>query len=119
MSTDKKRMRVRRTRRPRAKIAELDVPRLCIHRTPCHIYAQIIVSGGAETRVSASTVEPQVKKEVGYGGNIKAASVIGRLIAERAIEKGFDKVAFDRSGYKYHGRIKAIAEGARNGGIHF
>jgi len=119
MGMHKKRMRTRRTRRPRAKIAELDVARLCIHRTPCHIYAQIIVSGGAETRVSASTVEPEVKKEVGYGGNIKAASVIGRLIAERAIEKGFDKVAFDRAGFKYHGRIKALAESAREHGLKF
>ena len=116
---DKKRMRVRRTRRPRAKIVELDVPRLCIHRTPCHIYAQIIVSRGAETRVSASTVEPGVKKEVGYGGNIKAASVVGRLIAERAIEKGLDTVAFDRAGFKYHGRIKALADSAREHGLKF
>lgn len=91
---DKKTMRTRRTRRPRAKIKKLDVPRLCVHRTPCHIYAQIIVSGGSETQVSASTVEPQVKKDVGYGGNIKAATVIGRLIAERAIAKGFENVAF-------------------------
>ncbi len=82
---DQRQMRMRRTRRTRAKIKELDVPRLCVHRTPCHIYAQIIVSGGAETQVSASTVEKEVKKEVGYGGNIKAATVIGRLIAERAI----------------------------------
>ena len=116
---DKKQMRVRRTRRPRAKIRELDVPRLSVHRTACHIYAQIIVSGGAETRVSASTVEPAVKKEVGYGGNIKAATVIGRLIAERAVAKGFDVVAFDRAGFKYHGRIKALAESAREHGLKF
>jgi large subunit ribosomal protein L18 len=116
---DKKSMRVRRTRRPRAKIRELDVPRLCVHRTPCHIYAQIIVSGGSETQVSASTVETKVKKEVGYGGNIKAATVIGRLIAERAIAKGFEKVAFDRAGFKYHGRIKALADSARENGLKF
>ena len=116
---DKKQMRVRRTRRPRAKIRELDVPRLSVHRTASHIYAQIIVSGGAETRVSASTVEPAVKKEVGYGGNIKAATVIGRLIADRAVAKGFDAVAFDRSGFKYHGRIKALAESAREHGLKF
>ena len=90
-----------------------------MHRTPGHIYAQIIVSGGAETRVSASTVEPGVKKEVGYGGNIKAASVVGRLIAERAIAKGFESVAFDRAGFKYHGRIKALAESAREHGLKF
>ena len=112
-------MRTRRTRRSRAKIRQLDVPRLCVHRTPCHIYAQIIVSGGAETQVSASTVEPAVKKEVGYGGNIKAASVVGRLIAERAVAKGFESVAFDRAGFKYHGRIKALADSAREHGLKF
>jgi large subunit ribosomal protein L18 len=116
---DKRQMRSRRTRRPRAKIRELEVPRLCVHRTPCHIYAQIIVSGGAETQVSASTLEPEVKKEVGYGGNMKAAAVIGRLIAERAVAKGFKNVAFDRAGFKFHGRIKALAESAREHGLKF
>lgn len=116
---EKKRMRIRRTRRPRAKLRELDVPRLCVHRTPCHIYAQIIVSGGAETQVSASTVESEVKKEVGYGGNIKAATVVGRLIAERALAKGFKAVAFDRAGFKYHGRVKALADSAREHGLQF
>jgi large subunit ribosomal protein L18 len=90
-----------------------------VHRTPCHIYAQIIVSGGAETEVSASTVEPEVKKEVGYGGNIKAAAAVGRLIAERAVAKGFERVAFDRAGFKFHGRIKALAESAREHGLKF
>ena len=116
---DKRQMRVRRTRRARAKIRELELPRLCVHRTPCHIYAQIIVSGGAETQVSASTVEKEIKKEVGYGGNAKAAAVIGRLIAERAIAKGVEKVAFDRAGFKYHGRIKALADSAREHGLKF
>jgi large subunit ribosomal protein L18 len=116
---DKKQMRQRRTRRPRAKIRELDAPRLCVHRTPCHIYAQIIVAGGAETQVSASTLEPKVKKEVGYGGNIKAAAVVGRLIAERAIAKGFENVAFDRAGFRFHGRIKALADSAREHGLKF
>jgi large subunit ribosomal protein L18 len=116
---DKKRMRIRRTRRARAKIKQLEVPRLCVHRTPTHIYAQIIVGGGAETQVSASTVEKSVKAEVGYGGNIKAATVIGRLIAERAKAKGVDKVAFDRAGFKYHGRIKALADSAREHGLKF
>jgi large subunit ribosomal protein L18 len=116
---DKKQMRIRRTRRVRAKIKQLDVPRLCVHRTPTHIYAQIITTGGGETQVSASTVEKSVKKEVGYGGNIKAATVIGRLIAERAKAKGVDKVAFDRAGFKYHGRIKALADSAREHGLKF
>ena len=80
---DKKQLRIRRTRRTRAKIRELELPRLCVHRTPYHIYAQIIVSGGAETKASASTVEKEVKQEVGYGGNVKAAAVIGRLIESR------------------------------------
>ena len=116
---DKKRMRKRRTGRARAKIRELDVPRLCVHRTPSHIYAQIIVSGGAVTQASASTLEKDVRKELGYGGNIKAATVIGRLIAERAVAKGVEKVAFDRSGFKFHGRIKALADSAREHGLKF
>ncbi|TDJ20717.1 MAG: 50S ribosomal protein L18 [Gammaproteobacteria bacterium] len=116
---DKKRMRMRRTGRARAKIRELDVPRLCVHRTPSHIYAQIIVAGGAVTQVSASTLEKDVRKELGYGGNIKAATVIGRLIAERAVAKGVEKVAFDRAGFKFHGRIKALADSAREHGLKF
>ena len=116
---DKKRMRMRRTGRVRAKIRELDIPRLCVHRTPSHIYAQIIVSGGAVTQVSASTVEKDVKKKVGYGGNVKAAAVIRRLIAERAVAKGVEKVAFDRAGFRYHGRIKALADSAREHGLKF
>ena len=116
---DKKQMRMRRTRRARAKIKELDVPRLCVHRTPTHIYAQIITSGGGETQVSASTVEKDVRKEVGYGGNIKAATFVGRLIAERAKAKGVEAVAFDRAGFKYHGRIKALADSAREHGLKF
>ena len=116
---DKKQMRMRRSRRARVKINELGVPRLCVHRTPTHIYAQIITSGGAETQVSASTVEKDVRQEVGYGGNIKAAAVVGRLIAERAKAKGVEKVAFDRAGFKYHGRIKALADSAREHGLKF
>jgi large subunit ribosomal protein L18 len=116
---DKKQQRMRRTRRARAKIKQLGLPRLCVHRTPAHIYAQIIVSGGAETQVSASTLEKEVKKEVGYGGNAKAAAVIGRLIAERAVAKGVEKVAFDRAGFRYHGRVKALADSAREHGLKF
>ena len=116
---DKRKLRARRTRRVRAKIRELDMPRLCVHRTPNHIYAQIIVAGGAQTQVSASTVEKEIKKEVGYGGNAKAAAVIGRVIAERAVAKGVQQVAFDRAGFKYHGRIKALADSAREHGLKF
>ncbi len=116
---DKKQLRIRRTRRTRAKIRELELPRLCVHRTPYHIYAQIIVSGGAVTQASASTVEKGVKQEVGYGGNVKAAAVIGRLIAERAKAAGVEKVAFDRAGFRYHGRVKALADSAREHGLKF
>lgn len=116
---EKKVSRHRRARRPRARIADQGVPRLCVFRTPRHIYAQIIVAGGSQTAVSASTVEPGVRKEVGYGGNAAAAAVVGRLIAERAREKGFGRVAFDRSGFKYHGRIKALADSAREHGLEF
>ena len=112
-------MRLRRARRSRAKIKELGVPRLCVHRTPCHIYAQIISPAGAKTEITASTLESAIKKEIGYGGNIAAAAVVGRLIAERAIAKGVDQVAFDRSGFKYHGRIKALADSARENGLKF
>lgn len=116
---EKKVSRLRRARRLRIKIGGQSVPRLCVFRTPRHIYAQIIVGGGSQTAVSASTAEPGVKKEVGYGGNIAAATVVGRLIAERAREKGFEKVAFDRSGFKYHSRIKALADSARENGLKF
>jgi large subunit ribosomal protein L18 len=92
---------------------------LCIYRTPCHIYAQIISPGSGKTEITASTVEAEVKKEVGYGGNIAAATVIGRLVAERALAKGVKNVAFDRSGFKFHGRIKALAESAREHGLKF
>ena len=116
---DKKSMRNRRARRTRGKIRKLDVPRLCIHRTPRHIYAQIVSAGGERTEASASTVEATVKKEAEYGGNAVAATIIGRLIAERAKAKGIEQVAFDRSGFKYHGRIKALAETARQQGLEF
>ena len=116
---DKKQMRLRRARRTRSKLKELGVPRLCVHRTPCHIYAQVISPTGAETEITASTLESAVKKEVGYGGNIAAAAVVGRLVAERAIAKGVEKVSFDRSGFKYHGRVKALADSARENGLKF
>lgn len=115
---DKKQARIRRARKPRARLRELGVARLCVHRTPRHIYAQIIEPAGG-TAVCASTVEADVRKEVGYGGNASAAAVVGRLIAERAKAKGLERVSFDRSGFKYHGRIKALAESAREHGLKF
>jgi large subunit ribosomal protein L18 len=116
---DKKQARLRRARKTRAKIAELKAVRLCVHRSNCHIYAQIIDGAGARVIAAASTVEPEVRKEVPNGGNVKAAAVVGKLIAERAKAKGIETVAFDRSGFQYHGRVKALAEAAREGGLKF
>ncbi len=113
----KKTARLRRARRARAKISELRVNRLCVYRSPRHIYAQIISPTGNQILASASTVEKDVRS--GSTGNIEAAGKIGKLIAERAKAAGIDKVAFDRSGYAYHGRVKALAEAAREGGLEF
>ena len=115
----KKVSRIRRARRSRAKIRELGVHRLCIHRTPCHIYAQIIAPNSAEVLVSASTVQGDVAKGLKYTGNSEAAANVGRLVAERAKEAGITAVAFDRSGFKYHGRVKALADAAREAGLQF
>ena len=114
---DKKASRLRRARRARSKISELRVNRLCVYRSPRHIYAQIIAPAGDTVLVSASTVEKDQRG--GNTSNIEAASKIGKLIAERAKAAGIDKVAFDRSGYAYHGRVKALAEAAREGGLEF
>lgn len=113
----KKQARIRRARRTRAKIGELGVNRLCVYRTPRHIYAQIISATGDEVLASASTVEKDLR--TGATGNVEAASKIGALIAERAKKAGLNKVAFDRAGYNYHGRVKALAEAAREGGLEF
>ena len=111
--------RLRRARKTRAKIAELKVTRLSVHRTNTHIYAQIIAETGDKVLASASTVEADVRKKVKNGGNVEAAIAIGKLIAEKAIKAGVTQVAFDRSGYKYHGRIKALADAARENGLSF
>ena len=111
--------RLRRARKTRAKIAELKVTRLSVHRTNTHIYAQIIAESGDKVIASASTVEADVRKNIKNGGNIEAAAAIGKLIAEKAKEAGITTVAFDRSGYKYHGRIKALADAARENGLSF
>ncbi len=111
--------RLRRARKTRAKIAELKVTRLSVHRTNTHIYAQIIAAAGDKVIVSASTLEADVRKDLKYGGNIAAAVLIGKLIAEKAKKAGVTTVAFDRSGHKYHGRIKALAEAAREHGLSF
>ena len=116
---DKKQARLRRARKTRAKIAELKTVRLSVHRSNGHIYAQIIDGSGAKVLASASTVEPDVRKQVPSGGNIGAASLVGKLIAERAKAVGIETVAFDRSGFMCHGRVKALAEAAREGGLKF
>ncbi|MGV3581533.1 MAG: 50S ribosomal protein L18 [Methylophilus sp.] len=111
--------RLRRARKTRAKIAELKVTRLSVHRTNLHIYAQIIAETGDKVIVSASTVEAEVRKTVKNGGNVDAAVLIGKRIADKAKAAGITTVAFDRSGYKYHGRIKALADAARENGLTF
>ena len=92
---------------------------MCVHRTPRHIYAQVFSPDGAVTVASASTLEKGVRSEIGYGGNCAAAAVVGRVVAERAIQAGVERVAFDRSGFRYHGRVKALADAAREAGLVF
>ncbi|AWB68584.1 50S ribosomal protein L18 [Saccharobesus litoralis] len=116
---DKKASRLRRATASRKKIAELGANRLVVHRTPRHIYAQLIAPNGSEVIAAASTVEANVKGEVKSTGNVEAAKFVGKLIAERAIEKGIQAVAFDRSGFKYHGRVQALADAAREAGLQF
>lgn len=115
---DKKSARIRRGRKTRAKIAQLGVPRLSVHRTPRHIYAQII-SPEARVLASASTLNKDLSKALKSTGNIEAAKAVGKAIAERAKNAGIEQVAFDRSGFIYHGRVKALADAAREGGLQF
>lgn len=112
----KKLKRLRRAKRSRAKMSELGAHRLCVHRTPRHIYAQVISPEG-KTLVAASTVQKDVSKGVKYTGNIDAAAAVGKVIAEKSKSAGITKVAFDRSGFKYHGRVKALADSARENGL--
>ncbi len=109
--------RIRRARRSRLKMRELGAVRLCVNRTPRHIYAQIISADGATVIASASTVEKDLR--AGSTGNVEAAKKVGALIADRAKAAGISQVAFDRSGYKYHGRVQALADAAREGGLEF
>jgi len=116
---DKKEARLRRARQARAKIAELKVNRLAVHRTNTHIYANVI-SPDSKVLASASTLEAEVRQQVGgNGGNIAAASLVGKRVAEMALKAGVAEVAFDRSGFRYHGRVKALAEAAREAGLKF
>jgi len=114
---NKKTARLRRAQLTRARIRQTGSNRLCIHKTPRHMYAQIIAPDGSQVITSASTLDKEVKAQIKYSGNIAAATVVGKILAERAKKAGVTKVAFDRSGFKYHGRIKALADAAREQGM--
>jgi large subunit ribosomal protein L18 len=116
---NKNEARQRRARKTRARIADQKTVRLAIHRTNLHIYAQVISADGGKVLASASTLEAEVRKSVGNGGNAAAAAAVGKRIAEKAKTAGITAVAFDRSGNKYHGRIKALADAAREHGLQF
>ena len=120
---DKKASRLRRARQTRLKIAELGVSRLAVHRTNLHIYASVVSGDGTKVLASASTLEAEVRKELsgktGKGGNAEAAALVGKRVAEKAKAAGVETVAFDRSGFRYHGRVKALADAAREAGLKF
>jgi len=117
---NKKDQRIRRSRQTRARIAKQRVARLTVFRSNLHIYANVISDCGTKVLASASTVEKEVREQLGgNGGNASAASIVGKRIAEKAKAAGIEKVAFDRAGFAYHGRVKALAEAAREAGLQF
>ena len=117
---DKKQARLRRARKTRAKIAELKVIRLAVHRTNSHIYANLISADGSKVLATASSAEATLNTELkGNGGNVAAATAVGKAIAAKAKAAGVTQVAFDRSGFQFHGRVKALAEAAREAGLQF
>jgi large subunit ribosomal protein L18 len=116
---DKKTSRLRRSRQTRIKIAQLRAVRLTVNRSNAHIYAQVIDATGGKVLAAASSAEKGVRTELKNGGNVKAAAIVGKLIAEKAKQAGVESVAFDRSGYRFHGRVKALAEAAREAGLKF
>lgn len=116
---DKKETRLRRAVRSRCKMKELGATRLVIHRTPRHIYAQVIAADGAHVLASASTVEKDIAAGLKYTGNVDAAKAVGKAVAERALKAGIETVAFDRAGFLYHGRVAALADAAREAGLKF
>ena len=116
---NKNEARVRRARKTRVRIALQRATRLVVSRSNCHIYAQIIAPGGDRVLAAASTVEAEVRKDVKNGGNKAAAAIVGKRIADRAKALGIETVAFDRSGYRYHGRVQALADAAREAGLKF
>ncbi len=116
---DKKTSRLRRAKRARAKISELGANRLVVFRTPRRSDAQLIAPTGSEVIATASTLDKEVSAQLEKTGNVAAATAVGKAIAERAVAKGITSVAFDRSGFRYHGRVKALAEAAREAGLQF
>jgi large subunit ribosomal protein L18 len=120
MSLTKKEQRLRRARQTRLRISGQGVARLAVHRSNLHIYASVFSGDGSQVLASASTAEKEVRDQLaGNGGNVAAATLVGKRIAEKAKAAGIDKVAFDRSGFQYHGRVKALAEAAREAGLQF
>lgn len=113
----KKESRLRRARKVRVKIRDLGSTRLCVHRTPRHMYAQITTADGSQILATASTLDKELRQDA--TGNVDAAKKVGQLIAERAKQAGVEQVAFDRSGFRYHGRVKALADAAREAGLQF
>jgi len=117
---EKRLARIRRHIRVRRKISgTAERPRLCVYRSLRHIYAQVIDDEKGATLVAASTLSPEIRDKIKYGGNVEAAKLVGSLIAQKALEKGIKRVVFDRGGYKYHGRVKALADAAREAGLEF
>jgi large subunit ribosomal protein L18 len=116
---NKKEARLRRARQTRLRIAQQLATRLVVSRSNCHIYAQLVAAQGDRVLASASTLEADVRKDLKNGGNKAAAAVVGKRIADRAKALGIESVAFDRSGYRYHGRVQALADAARENGLKF
>lgn len=116
---NKKLSRLRRAKRTRLKILELEAMRLCVYKTARHIYAQVISADRSKTLISASTLDKELRDQLKYPGNKDAAQAVGRLLAKRALAAGIEVIAFDRSGYVFHGRIKALADAAREVGLKF
>ena len=115
----KKTSRLRRARKTRAKISAQEAVRLTVHRTPRHFYAQVIDAASERVLAAVSTLDPGLKSELKYTGNVEAASALGKALAEKAVSAGVESVAFDRSGFRYHGRVKAFADAARENGLKF
>jgi len=117
--SDKNLSRLRRARQTRIRIREVGAARLTVHRTNAHIYAQITTPSGDKVLAAASTTEKDLRSQIKNGGNRKAAEIVGQRIAEKAKQAGIQAVAFDRAGYRYHGRVRALADAARAGGLKF